>query len=64
MTIPSTTPAPEARYSAWFLATTADFVTCLITANINAATLIRVPGWIPPAAVLTSPVRYIVCDRS
>jgi uncharacterized integral membrane protein (TIGR00697 family) len=62
MITPSKQPAPEARYSKWFLMTTAVFVTCLITANIIAVKLISVAGWILPAAVIIFPVSYIVGD--
>lgn len=54
--------APETRYSAWFLTTTAVFVTCLITANIIAVKLVSIAGWILPAAVIIFPVSYIVGD--
>lgn len=62
MITPSKQPAPGARYSKWFLMTTAVFVTCLITANIIAVKLISVAGWILPAAVIIFPVSYIVGD--
>jgi uncharacterized integral membrane protein (TIGR00697 family) len=54
--------SPAPAYSRWFLATTAVFVTCLITANILAVKLISVAGFILPAAVIIFPISYIVGD--
>ncbi|AOY56785.1 queuosine precursor transporter [Desulfococcus multivorans] len=52
----------EGSYSQWFIATTAVFITALITANIIAVKLISFAGWILPAAVIIFPVSYIVGD--
>ncbi len=49
-------------YSRWFVAITAIFVTCLITANITAVKLISLGGIILPAAVVIFPISYIFGD--
>ncbi len=45
-----------------FVVMVAIFVTCLITANIIAAKLVRIVGAIVPAAVMIFPIRYIHSD--
>src|SRR5437762_14261833 len=55
-------PAPQTRYSVWFLLIAAVFVTCLIVANIIAVKLIDVGGRILPAAVVIFPISYIFGD--
>ncbi len=52
----------SARYSVWFLAVAALFVTCLITANIIAVKLVIVAGLLLPAAIVIFPVSYILGD--
>jgi uncharacterized integral membrane protein (TIGR00697 family) len=59
---PPTAQFVENTYSAWFLAVTALFITCLITANIIAVKLISVAGLVLPAAVIIFPISYIVGD--
>jgi uncharacterized integral membrane protein (TIGR00697 family) len=49
-------------YSRWFLAVTAIFITCLITANIIAVKLVSIFGFVLPAAVIIFPVSYIFGD--
>ena len=62
--MPSPNAAPVAThfYSRWFLAITAIFITCLITANITAVKLISLGGLILPAAVVIFPISYIFGD--
>jgi uncharacterized integral membrane protein (TIGR00697 family) len=62
--MPSNTTAPIAThfYSRWFIAITAIFITCLITANITAVKLISLGGIILPAAVVIFPISYIFGD--
>jgi uncharacterized integral membrane protein (TIGR00697 family) len=62
--MPSKSPAPIAThyYSRWFIAITALFITCLITANITAVKLISLGGIILPAAVVIFPLSYIFGD--
>ncbi len=57
-------PAPVAtnHYSRWFIAITAVFITCLITANITAVKLVSLAGVILPAAVVIFPISYIFGD--
>jgi len=55
--------APEqARYSHWFVAIVAVFVTCLVTANIIAVKVIAVAGLVMPAGVIIFPISYIFGD--
>ncbi len=62
--MPANRAAPLAThfYSRWFLAITAIFITCLITANITAVKLISLGGIILPAAVVIFPISYIFGD--
>ena len=55
------TPSP-ARFSIWFVAVVAVFVTALIVANIIAVKLVTVAGLLLPAAVIIFPVSYICGD--
>lgn len=50
------------RYSQWFIAIVAIFVTCLITANIIAVKLVSIAGLVVPAAVVIFPISYIFGD--
>jgi len=50
------------RFSSWFVAVAAVFVTCLITANIMAVKLVNLFGLILPAAIIIFPISYIVGD--
>jgi queuosine precursor transporter len=54
--------APEPRYSFWFVLVAAIFTACLITSNIIAVKLIRVFGFIIPAAIIVFPISYIFGD--
>jgi uncharacterized integral membrane protein (TIGR00697 family) len=45
-----------------FIACTALFVTCLLTANVIAAKLIAVGGLVLPAGIVIFPLSYIVAD--
>lgn len=49
-------------YSAWFVAVTAVFITCLITANIIAAKLVSVFGLVLPAGIIIFPLSYVFGD--
>jgi uncharacterized integral membrane protein (TIGR00697 family) len=62
--MPANNPAPLAThfYSRWFIAITAIFITCLITANITAVKLVSLGGIILPAAVVIFPISYIFGD--
>jgi uncharacterized integral membrane protein (TIGR00697 family) len=53
---------PHKRYSYWFIAVVAIFVTCLITANIIAVKLISIFGLVLPAAIIIFPISYILGD--
>jgi uncharacterized integral membrane protein (TIGR00697 family) len=59
---PQIAPPREARFSAWFVAITALFVTALIVSNIIAVKLIDVGGFILPAAIIIFPVSYLFGD--
>lgn len=49
-------------YSFYFLVSSAVFITCLLTSNIIAVKLIRVSGFILPAAIIIFPISYIFGD--
>jgi queuosine precursor transporter len=49
-------------YSLWFIFIVAVFITCLLTANIIAVKLIRVFGFILPAAIVIFPLSYVFGD--
>ena len=52
----------QLRLSPTFLAVTALFVTCLITANIIAVKLVVIFGHVLPAAIIIFPLSYIIGD--
>ncbi|GCE23208.1 queuosine precursor transporter [Dictyobacter kobayashii] len=50
------------KVSVWYVAVTALFVTCLITANILAVKLISPLGLLLPAGVIIFPLSYLIGD--
>lgn len=50
------------RVSPWFVAITAVFVTCLITANIIAVKVVGLFGLLFPAALVVFPLSYVIGD--
>ncbi|QBD76812.1 VUT family protein [Ktedonosporobacter rubrisoli] len=50
------------KASFWFVALTALFVTCLLTANILAVKLITIFGFVLPAGVIVFPLSYLFGD--
>jgi uncharacterized integral membrane protein (TIGR00697 family) len=52
----------QPRYSSWFVVSVAIFITCLIAANITAVKLVRVFGFVLPAAIVVFPISYIFGD--
>jgi queuosine precursor transporter len=50
------------EHSPWFVFVVAVFITCLITANIIAVKVIRVFGFILPAAIIVFPLSYVFGD--
>jgi uncharacterized integral membrane protein (TIGR00697 family) len=54
--------APPQGYSRSFIIIAAIFITSLITANIIAVKLIRIFGFILPAAIIIFPISYIAGD--
>ena len=62
--MPNAIPArqPMERYSPLFVAVSAVFVTCLITANVIAVKLIDVFGFTMPAGTVIFPISYIFGD--
>jgi uncharacterized integral membrane protein (TIGR00697 family) len=50
------------KYSPWFVAIAAVFVTCLITANIIAVKLILFLGFLVPAGIIVFPLSYLFGD--
>lgn len=63
MSAPERRPTPSvARFSQYFVALVAVFITCLITANITAVKLVHVFGLVVPAAIIIFPISYIVGD--
>lgn len=50
------------RFSSYFLAVTAFFVTSLVVSNVIAVKLVLVQGLVLPAAVILFPVSYILGD--
>jgi uncharacterized integral membrane protein (TIGR00697 family) len=52
----------DQRFSAYFVAVAAVFVTCLVISNIIAVKLISVGGLILPAAIVIFPVSYLLAD--
>lgn len=51
-----------ARYSSLFVVVVAIFITCLVAANITAVKLVRMFGFILPAAIVIFPISYIAGD--
>jgi queuosine precursor transporter len=52
----------DQRFSAYFVAVAAVFVTCLVVSNIIAVKLISIGGLILPAAIVIFPVSYLLAD--
>ncbi len=52
----------DQRFSAYFVAVAAIFVTCLVVSNIIAVKLIAVGGLILPAAIIIFPLSYLLAD--
>jgi queuosine precursor transporter len=52
----------DQRFSAYFVAVAAVFVTCLVVYNIIAVKLISVGGFILPAAIAIFPISYLLAD--
>jgi len=55
-------PTHDVRYSSWFVAIVAIFITSLITANIIAVKLIRLFGLTLSAGIIIFPISYIFGD--
>ena len=58
-TVPS---MPGARFSSWFVAITAVFVTTLVVSNVIAVKLVGIGGLVLPAGVIIFPISYIFGD--
>lgn len=52
----------ESRYSSFFVAVAALFVTCLVISNVIAVKLVMVQGLVLPAAIIIFPVSYLLAD--
>ncbi len=52
----------DARYSAFFVAVAAIFVTCLVVSNIIAVKLVLLGDLVLPAAIVIFPVSYLLAD--
>jgi len=52
----------DQRFSAYFVAVAAVFVTCLVVSNIISVKLISVGGFILPAAIAIFPISYLLAD--
>src|ERR1019366_489173 len=52
----------DSRYSAYFVAVTTIFVTCLMISNIIAVKLVSLGGLILPAGIVIFPVSYLLAD--
>ena len=50
------------RVTSWFVVVTALFITALLTANVIAAKLIEVAGFVVPAGIVVFPLSYICGD--
>ena len=50
------------QYSHWFLLVVSLFVTCLISSNIIAVKLVKIFGFVLPAAIILFPISYILGD--
>jgi uncharacterized integral membrane protein (TIGR00697 family) len=52
----------ESRFSSFFVAVVALFVTCLIISNVIAVKLAMVQGLVLPAGIIVFPVSYLLAD--
>ena len=52
----------EFRYSSFFVAVVALFVTCLVISNVIAVKLAMVQGLVLPAGIIIFPVSYLLAD--
>jgi uncharacterized integral membrane protein (TIGR00697 family) len=52
----------ESRYSSFFVAIAALFVTCLVISNVIAVKLVMVQGLVLPAGIVIFPVSYLLAD--
>ena len=52
----------ESRFSSFFVAVVALFVTCLIISNVIAVKLAMVQGMVLPAGIIIFPVSYLLAD--
>jgi queuosine precursor transporter len=52
----------ESRYSSFFVAVAALFVTCLMVSNVIAVKLAMVQGLVLPAGIVIFPVSYLLAD--
>ena len=52
----------ELRYSSFFVAVVALFVTCLVVSNVIAVKLAMVQGLVLPAGIIIFPVSYLLAD--
>ena len=52
----------ESRYSSFFVAVTALFVTCLLISNVTAVKLFMVQGLVLPAGIVVFPISYLLAD--
>ena len=56
-------PPATSRYSGWYVALAAVFVTCLIVANIIAVKILALPGgFVVPAGIVIFPLSYLFGD--
>ena len=52
----------ESRYSSFFVAVAALFVTCLVISNVIAVKLAMVQGLVLPAGIVIFPISYLLAD--
>ena len=52
----------ESRYSSFFVAVAALFVTCLVISNVIAVKLVMVRGLVLPAGIVVFPLSYLLAD--
>ena len=52
----------ESRYSSFFVAVAALFVTCLVISNVIAVKLVMVQGLVLPAGIVVFPLSYLLAD--
>jgi uncharacterized PurR-regulated membrane protein YhhQ (DUF165 family) len=52
----------ESRFSSFFVAVVALFVTCLIISNVIAVKLAMIQGLVLPAGIIVFPVSYLLAD--